>query len=335
MNRRAPPAPLEPAELDLFWLAPQLEALRRARSQGRLPHALLIQDAPGAGGAQLALLAAQTALCAEAQAPCGRCRECLRVAARAHPDLWFLGPEEDSIQIKVDQVRALTDALVLTGHGASASVAIVDPADMLTPSSANALLKTLEEPRPGVLIVLVAQVSTRLPATVLSRCQRLQVRVPSRAESVAWLKGRRGEGDWEAVLDVLGNAPLRALAADPAQLRALRDETESQLEGALSGGLDIAPAAERWAQRDAFELRLRCAENWVTRRIATLTAGAGSLTELHTGAHLPASNSSMNIRGLIRLMDALYELRRLATTTINKSLAVEQLLWQLRVARKS
>ena len=322
-------------EPDLFWLAPQLQSLRRARAQGRLPHALLIQDAPGAGGAQLALLAAQTALCTEPEAPCGRCRECLRVATRAHPDLWFLAPEEDSIQIKVDQVRALSDALLLSAHGATASVAIVDPADMLTPSSANALLKTLEEPRAGVLIVLVTQVSARLPATVLSRCQRLQVRPPSRRECLAWLRNRRGEGDWETVLDVLGNAPLRALVADPAQLRALRDETESQLEGALSGGLDIPPAAERWAQRDAFELRLLCAENWVTRRIAAQTTNARSLTELHTGTHLPAANYSMNIRGLIRLMDALYELRRLATTTINKSLAVEQLLWQLRTARKS
>jgi DNA polymerase-3 subunit delta' len=324
-----------PGAPDLYWLAPQLEALRRARAQGRLPHALLIQDAPGAGGAQLALLAAQTALCTGPEAPCGHCRECQRVAARTHPDLWFLAPEEDSVQIKVDQVRALTDGLLLSAHGATASVAIVDPADMLTPSSANALLKTLEEPRAGVLIVLVAQVSARLPATVLSRCQRLQVRAPSRSECVAWLRERRGEGDWEAVLDVLGNAPLRALAADPAQLRALRDETESHLAGALSGSLDIPPAAERWARRDAFELRLLCAENWVTRRIAALTAGAGSLTELHTATHLPATNSSMNIRGLIRLMDALYELRRLATTTINKSLAVEQLLWQLRAVRKS
>jgi len=322
-------------EPELFWLAPQLQSLRRARAQGRLPHALLIQDAPGAGGAQLALLAAQTALCTEPEAPCGRCRGCLRVAARTHPDLWFLAPEEDSIQIKVDQVRALTDVLLLSAHGATASVAIVDPADMLTPSSANALLKTLEEPRAGVLIVLVTQVSARLPATVLSRCQRLQVRPPSRSECVAWLRQRRGEGDWEAALDVLGNAPLRALAADPAQLRALRDETESHLAGALSGSLDIAPAAERWAQRDGFELRLLCAENWVTRRIAAQTAGAGSLTELHTGTHLPAANSSMNIRGLIRLMDALYELRRLATTTVNKSLAVEQLLWQLRAVGKS
>jgi len=330
--RASPPAGDGPG---LFWLAPQLDLLRRSRAQGRLPHALLIQDSPGAGGPQLALWAAQTALCRQPDAPCGRCQDCERVASRAHPDLWFVEPEEDAKQLGVDQVRALTEGLALTGHGAGGSAAIIHPADLLTPSAANALLKTLEEPRPGVLIVLVTAVSARLPATILSRCQRLKVQPPPRAACLAWLRERRGAGDWEAALDVLGNAPLWALEADPAELRALRDETESQLEGALSGGLDIPPAAERWAQRGGYELRLQCAENWVTRRIAAQTAAGGALTEVHTGAHLPGANSSMNIRGLIRLMDALYELRRLATTTINKSLAVEQLLWQLRAARKS
>ena len=331
MTPAAPPG----TDPDLFWLAPQEAALRQARAQGRLPHALLIQDSSGAGGERLALLAAQTALCAQADAPCGQCRDCRRVSARLHPDLWFVVPEEDSIQIKVDQIRDLNGTLALSGHDSAASVAIISPADMLTLNSANALLKTLEEPRPGVLIVLVAVVSARLPATVLSRCQRLRVQPPARAEILPWLRRHRGEGDWEAALDVLGNAPLRALGADPAALRALRDDTDATLDGVLGGGMDIAPAAERWAQREGLELRLLCAENWVTRRISALLARPGSLTELHTGAHLPEGKSSMNIRGLIRLMDALYELRRLASTTINKSLAVEQLLWQLRATGKS
>ena len=312
------------ADLELFWLTPQAATLRQARAQGRFPHALLIQDLPGAGGTQLALLAARTLLCTGESPPCGRCRNCQRVVAQAHPDLWFVSPEEDSKQIKVDQIRALNETLALTGHGSAASVAIINPAEALNANAANALLKTLEEPRPGVLIVLVTVTAARLPATVLSRCQRLRIQPPTRAECVTWLRGRRGEGNWGAVLDVLGNAPLKALSVDPGEILALRDETQAQLEGALAGTIDIPPVAERWAKADGFDLRLICAEHWVTRH----------LTELHTGAHLPATNSSMNIRSLIRLMDALHELRRLAATTINKALAVEQLLWQLRAARQ-
>jgi DNA polymerase-3 subunit delta' len=326
-----------PAAPELFWLARQLAALRQARAQGRFPHALLIQDVPGGGGAQLALLAAQTALCTAAAgaAPCGHCRGCERVVSQAHPDLWFVEPEEDSRQIKVDQVRVLNETLALTGHVASASVAIFNPADTLTASSANALLKTLEEPRPGVLIILVTAVAARLPATVLSRCLRLRIELPQPANTAAWLRQQRGAGDWQEVLEVLGNAPLLALGVEPAELLRIRAATQAEIEGTLAGTVDIAAVAERWAQRDEFELRLLCAENWVTRRLAARLAETSSLTELHTAAHLPSMNSSMNIRGLIRLMDALYELRRLAATTVNKALAVEQLLWQLRAARNS
>jgi DNA polymerase III subunit delta' len=320
---------------DLFWLAPQVEALRRARAAGRFPQALLIQDAPGAGGVELASIAAQVLLCTDPNYPCGRCRECQRVRTQTHPDVWRVTLEEDAQQIGIDQIRALGENLALTAHGAVASVAIIYPADQLNPHSANALLKTLEEPRHNVLIVLVASVTARLPPTVLSRCLRMPVVLPPRAEGAAWLRRQRGEADWEAVLEIVGDAPLRALGADPAELLALRRDTEAQLEQALAGTLDVAPAAARWADRDVFELRLHCAENWVTRRLRAQLAKPGQLKEMHTAAHLPAAKSSMNIRGLIRLMDALYELRRLATTTINKALAVEQLLWQLRAARKS
>ena len=176
-----------PPGLELFWLAPQLGALRQARSRSRLPHALLIQDAPGAGGEQLALLAAQTALCsaarfrpaAAAASACSVCR------SASHPDLWFLAPEEDSTPDQGGPGPCeLTEAL-----GAERGTASVRQRGdhqirptCSTPSSANALLKTLEEPRRGRADRAGDDRSrARLPATVLSRCQRLQVRPPSRA----------------------------------------------------------------------------------------------------------------------------------------------------------
>jgi hypothetical protein len=143
---------------------------------------------------------------------------------------------------------------------------------------------------------------------------------------------QRGEGEWEKVLEILGNAPLRALAVDPGELLRIRAETDAQLAGALDGTLQIPAAAATWA-RDAFELRLQCAENWITRCMQERLGPRRHMTELHSGAHLPAVTSSMNMRNLVRLADTLHELRRLAATPINKALAVEQLLWQLRAAR--
>ena len=322
----------ESAATDLFWLAPQRAALKQARAQGRFPHALLIQDVAGGGGEQLALIAAQTLLCARPDAPCGACQDCQRVARLAHPDLWLVAPEEESKQIRVDQIRALTDTLALSGHGATGTVAILNPADMLNANASNALLKTLEEPRPGVLIVLVTMAAARLSATVRSRCQRLAIRIPQAAESAAWLRRHRGPGAWEEVLEVLGNAPLRALAVDPGELLRIRTETHAQLDSALAATLDMPAAAAAWA-RDAFELRLQCAETWITRCMQERLGPGGHVTELHSGAHLPAVKSSMNMRNLIRLADTLHELRRLAATSINKALAVEQFLWQVRAAR--
>jgi len=302
--------------------------LRQARAQDRLPHGLLIRDAPGGGGLQLALMAAQTALCREPNAPCGQCVICRQVDAQQYPDLWMIGLEEDASQIKVDQIRVLTEELTLTGYASQSTVAIIHPAEALNAYAANALLKSLEEPRAGVLIVLVAAASARLPATVVSRCLQLRVRLPARGPCLAWLREHGGAGDWEAVLDVLGNAPLTALSLKPGELRRLRDETHQALNEASAGRLDVTPTAERWA-RDALELRLICAENWVTGHILARMRRRDALAELHTGAHLPGPDYSMNIRSLFRTADALRELAYLATTPINKALAIEQVLWQL------
>ena len=312
----------------LFWLAPQLAQLRQARAHDRLPHGLLIQDAPGGGGAMLAIMAAQAVLCREPGAPCRECSNCRQVEELRHPDLWMVGLEKDAQQIKVDQVRELCASLSLTGYSSQGSVAIIDPATALNANAANALLKTLEEPRAGVLVVLVAGAAARLPATIVSRCQRMRVELPGREACLKWLREAGGAGDWEAVLDVLGNAPLRALSVAPAELRRVRDETHAALDEARRGHLDVGATAERWV-RDAFDLRLSCAENWVTQRILGQLKVPASVIKVHTGAHLPAGDSSMNIRGLFRLADQLRELAYLATTSINKTLALEHVLWQV------
>jgi DNA polymerase-3 subunit delta' len=318
---------------ELFWLEPQLAALRRARESGRFPHALLVQDAPGCGGSSLATAAAQLLLCKAADAPCGQCASCRRIADGTHPDFYHVMPEEDSQQVKVDQVRALSESLALSSHSGGGAAAIIEPAEALNANAANALLKTLEEPRPGVLIVLVSAAPGRLPATVRSRCQRLALRRPARAAAAKWLAERRGPADWESLLDLLEDAPLRALAVeDPRALLALRNDTHAQLEACLRQGLDPAATAERWV-REGYELRLQCLENWVTRRIEWHCRGGRDVTELPTGAHLPPMDSTMNIRGLMRFADAAHELVALATTPLNKGLALEQLLWQLQSLR--
>ena len=86
------------------WLSGETAALRAAHTSGRLPHALMIHEAPGAGGEWLAVWAAQLVLCEKADsAPCGSCTACRRAALLQHPDLNWVQPLEDSRQIRIEQ----------------------------------------------------------------------------------------------------------------------------------------------------------------------------------------------------------------------------------------
>jgi DNA polymerase III subunit delta' len=331
------PSPSTPEARDTPWLAPLCEQLIRARVSQRYPTGLLIHDERGAGGAALARFAAQLALCREPNAPCGRCRDCRQWSAHQHPDFIDVTPLEDSKYIRVEQVRELSEQLAMTSHNGGATVVLLSPADSMNPNAANALLKTLEEPRAGVTLILLCSVPSRLPATIVSRCQRLKVHPPTREASIAWLQQHRGAGPWPVVLDVLGNAPFEALQIQPAELARLKAETDSALGEACAGRLDVSGTAERWAGKSApFELRLACLETWITARIDRAVQATPQSSELRNSTHLSERGSDMNMAHLLKVLDGTYELRRLRLTTINRPLALEQLLWQLtRAARGS
>jgi DNA polymerase-3 subunit delta' len=311
------------------WLTPQIEQLRRARVASRFASALLIHDQRGAGGMWLARYAAQLALCRAELPPCGRCRDCRLFLASQHPDFIKVGPIEESKLIRIEQIRELAEQLTLTAHGGGATVVVIAPADALNANAANALLKTLEEPRAGVTLILVASVPSRLPATILSRCQRLRIVAPSRAVSLGWLERNKGPGPWSAVLDVLGEAPFEAIQLDPVDVARLAAETFNALTELASGRMRVPGLAERWARGESFELRLACIETWLTACIDRAAADPSQSRELRTSARLPESSWDMNIAALLRLLDGAYELRRLRLSSINRSVALEQLLWQL------
>jgi DNA polymerase III subunit delta' len=311
------------------WLTPATSALRAAYEAGRLPHALMIHDSPGAGGDWLAGWAAALALCTnKADAPCGRCPSCTRVTANQHPDLIRIHPIEESKQLRIEQVRGLAEELSLTSHQGGYKVGILSPADMLNRFAANALLKTLEEPPARTLLILVASQPSRLPATILSRCQKLRVRTPTRAESLEWLQQTRGAGDWNGVLDLLGEAPFLAAEGDPKAISALGAETRRTLEEIAAGSADPLATAERWSRSEP-ELRLKCFENWLTERIRAHVAPEAPAVEIRRSAHLPVSAAVTNIRGLFGLADGVRDLRSSLEVPINRSLALEALLRQL------
>jgi DNA polymerase-3 subunit delta' len=306
----------------LPWLEDASRNTAAALRAGRLPHALLIQGSRGSGAEAFAFWCAGLALCesgmaSDATAPCGVCRGCRGVAARAHPDLVILGPSEDSREVRIEQVRELSADIALTSHRGGYKVGIITPADRLNRFAANALLKTLEEPPQRSL-------PSRVPATGRSRCQGLRIPSPPRAAALAWLRSEQPDRDWDRLLTVTEMAPLDALDADGAAVLALWEDTALSLERARRGQLDVVETAERWSRAD-YGHRLAAIENWLTDRLRAAVAPPT--------VHLSPGDNTSNIRAMFEILDAIHEARRLVESPLNRSLILERLLWQLTSAR--
>lgn len=178
---------------DLPWQRAVWHALTQALVEDRLGQSLLITGAPGVGKRRLAHRLVAARLCRR-PAPdadaCGTCAACRQIAAGTHPDLARLSPVGSSRMIKVEQVRGFGHALRLTPQYDTGRIGWIDPADALSTSAANSLLKLLEEPPAGCVIVLVAdRIATLLP-TIRSRCQQWRVPAPSPDAARQWLAER-------------------------------------------------------------------------------------------------------------------------------------------------
>lgn len=308
------------------WLQPAAVRLNAAHTAGRLPAALLLHAAPGIGAEALLNHFAQLRFCTEASPPCGHCNQCRRAAAGEHPDFIIVGPDPESRlgQISVAQVRELSEKLSLSSYEGHGTVVALNPADALNRNAANALLKTLEEPRTDAHLILLTAAPSLLPATIRSRCPKLQVPAPEREAALTWLAQQKPAyaADWPAVLELLGVAPLEALEADVPHLLAIRQDVQRLLSEAMRGRIDVIRTAETWA-KDELPLRLRGIENCLTVELLAVRAGTRS----------SGSIVDINMPCALRLLEDLRELQRqLAGAALNRPLALERQLWRLNSA---
>ncbi|CAN5414558.1 DNA polymerase III subunit delta' [soil metagenome] len=256
----------------LPWQVTEFEHWIEALDGARLSHGWLLQGPPGIGKKGFAEAAAASALCesrAAGQLACGHCAGCQLLMAGSHPDLIRIRPallalaegvadddeadegeaadagaasdgKKASREIKVQQIRTLGDYAGIASTRGGRRVALIYPAEAMAPVAANALLKTLEEPTPGLVLLLITAAPHRLLPTIRSRCRRLTLPKPSRAAALAWLESQ-GQRHPDR-LDAAGGAPLSVLEqADTAQWA-----TREGLVDALSAGVGIdAPTAAR------------------------------------------------------------------------------------------
>lgn len=196
------------------WLeAPWARFVAALRADG-LAHAYLLAGAPGLGKRTLAEAMAAAALCeADAAPACGQCRACTLRESGAHPDLRLLEPEEDKRTVVIEQVRELIGFHTLKSHYGARKAAVICPAEAMTTGAANALLKLLEEPPAGALLLLVSHRPGLLPATIVSRCQRVACTPPDAAAARAWLAADDPETAAALERHIVAGAPLAAREA--------------------------------------------------------------------------------------------------------------------------
>ncbi|MFC2067534.1 ATP-binding protein [Chloroflexota bacterium] len=157
--------------------------LQRSLEKGSLSHAYLFVGPPHVGKMTLALNLAQTLNCDATEPPCGECVSCQKTASAKHPDVQTIGLATNNsttevkprVEISIEQVREMQHSASLPPFEGKYKTFIINGAEQLSIEAANCLLKLLEEPASYIVFMLLTTNERLLPATVLSRCQRLEL----------------------------------------------------------------------------------------------------------------------------------------------------------------
>lgn len=310
---------------------------RTLADKSKLHHALLLKGQPGIGKLDFAIFLAKSLLCEqpkEDHQACGQCPSCGWFEQDNHPDFRLVFPEQDSAkdeegakpnkkktQILIDQIRGLSDFLSLSSHkNDGLRIALIHPAEGLNLASGNALLKVLEEPPPGVMFILVANQAQKILPTIMSRCQKMDMPIPSKVQAITWMQSH-GISDAEAILNYSGGSPLQAA-----------EETE---QSALTS-IAVANQLLSGAKTDIFQTAGSCLELGMENAINTLQKWCYDLLlskmAQKTRYHLAQAPSIQKLSAHVELSALLDFLRKLdeakksATHPLNNELQLSRLL---------
>ncbi len=301
---------------ELIWQRAFAENWAERARQNRLPHAVMLIGPPGVGKR------AAASWIVERQLKIGSTGDLPVHPAETpeHADLHWISPPEDKQAIGIEQIRALVGELTLTSYEGHGKAAVIEPANAMTVAAANSLLKTLEEPPGDALLILVADRTGKLPATIFSRCQRIDFPVPAEDVSLTWLDQLQPGAQWHAALQAAGGAPVGAIAA----LEEL--DTAASLGQDLnvlgSGRGSAVETAARWAKLDAqFVL------NWLSQQIKLAIRSQYGGADSSPGLVIEQSVlQRMDSRNLLCYLDIINRLRGQAGGSYNVQLTFEGLL---------
>lgn len=320
----------------LPWHGPARTRFAAAVSAVRMPHALLLHGPDGVGKERFAAALAAGLFCHQpgpGLAPCGACAECALSRAGNHPDLHWLRRPDDRKSIGVDAVRDTCEQLGMTSLRGGYRVAVVAMAQLMTHNAQNAFLKTLEEPAPRTLLILITPRPSGLLATLRSRCQRIEIPRPQTQGALDWLRRELGSPPPSGLLELAGGAPLRALALAP-HYALLEAQMTSLFEALSSGRIEVTRAASE-LMGEGLGTRL----DWIELRLAgslgDRLAKDATQFRIPSPPKLQWAAGPLNMQAAFRIVDRLRESRRLLETTAAPQLVVEALLIELSAAFRS
>ena len=290
------------------WQRGQWHQLELQIEQQRLPHALLLTGPRYIGKHQFALALAQRLLCYSPVGgyPCGQCKACHLVMSGSHPDLVKVEPEEPGKAIRIDLIRQLGDFVAKTSQQGGWKVTIIYPAESMNINASNALLKSLEEPGPNTLLLLVCHEPSRLSATIRSRCRAVAFPAPPISEVRTWLSQVSGKTeDLEQLLQYSDGYPLLALKLLETDLLERRQKFDDLMEDLAAQRVSALVAVESCLKNDSQMM-----VDWLYSNLA---------------AKVKSGQMGVSQRLVFRYMDRLTQAKRQMQSTANPNL---QLLWE-------
>ena len=248
------------------WQRIQWQHFQTERRTDHLPHAILLSGVDGIGKGDFANLLADSLLCEQITGKgfaCGRCTSCKLKKSGAHPDYKQVDLPDGKQQIPVSAIRELTDFLVLSRSYGSYRVVVINAADKMNINAANSLLKSLEEPPPKTVIILVVDQLSRLPVTVRSRCQIMTMNKPDYEVALQWLVQQDLECSAEKILSLADSKPLLAkrMGLDK-NLLDERKQFAKDIMAVLQHRSGVTTVAKNWEKKDLNNL-LNWQMKWV------------------------------------------------------------------------
>lgn len=310
------------------WQQRNWQQLQQMQRLKRLPHAVLLAGIRGLGKAEFAHALAKALLCqGSSEQACGECHACHLVAGNVHPNLLQIAPEKAGAAIKVDQIRQVADFIYQSSLAGYYRIVIITAADSMNTNAANALLKTLEEPPTGALMLLVSDVSERMPATILSRCSIIQFTKPTLTEGTAWLSAQLNKPKVPVplLLQLSQGAPLAALALHESGMLDERRQVYDALAKLATLAGDPVALAASIQQTEALQI-LDLLASWLLdmTKIKLVSEGTTITNEDYLAA-LQACVQQMSLTAQEKLLAMVQQLRAqtLAGINLNKQLWLE------------